>query len=309
MDIPQFVRDGGFNWLALGYHYELSPEERRHVESAVPDGNPWFAVARVVERAKEGDFSETGSLARYFEGELRTNVAPAAMLITGDLGRSADLERLVGVMRRGPDGLRVYACQAARNAGCLWLVPHMLEAWHLSRSVDAHESIGFAIGDLLDSISYLDEEGQVASKAGRFTIGTNRQGPPELERLGSSVSDPNASKSFDDSVRTRWHEVAATCPDERAAIWAGKATEPRAFAEHFLNMITGENFSFIHGPLTVSLREKFEASTGLECSTFYREGRFQHFQAAAVLERFLAMTGPEDFPMGRRHFFRHPIPD
>src|SRR6185436_11824509 len=98
MDIPAFVRDGAFNWAARGYHSAVSADERRHIESGRADDNPWFEIARVVERAKTGDFSAAGSLSRYFDVDLETNAAPAAMLITGDLGRKADLEALVDVM-------------------------------------------------------------------------------------------------------------------------------------------------------------------------------------------------------------------
>jgi hypothetical protein len=310
MDIPQFVRDGAFNWSVLGYHYTLSPEELRYVESGPVNGNPWLTVARVVERAKTGDFSEAGALARYFAPGLTTNIAPAALLITGDLGRKADLEALVEVMRKGPDGLRVYACQGARNAGCLWLVPHMLEAWHLAQSVDAHENIGYAIADLLDPVSKLDEEGAIASKAGRFTVPPPPdRAPSELRQLGSKVSDPSASKEFDDLVLKRWSEVAASCPDERSAIWAGRVTDVRAFAEHFLALITQEDFTIVNSPLTVPLREKFEASTGIDCSSFYRQGKFAQLPAAATLESFLDTVGPDAFESGRRYFFGHRIPD
>jgi hypothetical protein len=310
MDLPSFVQNGAFNWSALGYHYVLSPKEREQVESEAPNENPWFEVARVVERAKRGDFSGIGSLNRFFDINLKTNVAPVAMLITGDLGPKTDLSALVKVMRQGPDGFRVYACQAARNAGCLWLVPHMLEAWHLSDSADAHESIGFAIADLLDPICRLDQDGEIAVRAGHFTI--RREGKlasSKLEQLAVKVSDPNASKTFNDLVMRRFHEISASCADDSMTIWAGRVMGVQEFAHYFLKMITMETFMSVQSSLTIALREKFEASTGLDCSKLYHDGRFRQISAIGVLEPFLDSAESDRFETGARYFFSHRIPD
>lgn len=311
MDIPEFVENGAFNWSSRGYHYIFSEEELCLVESGVTVENPWLEIARVVEHAKIGNFATVGSLARFFDTDLATNAAPAAMLITGNLGCKQDIEALVQVMHDGPDGFRVYACQAARNAGCLWLIPPMLEAWHhRSKSVDAHENIGFAIADLLDPIRHLDDEGEVASRAGRFTIPTEpKSRTSELEQLAVKTSDPGASKEFSKLVLRRWNEVAASCSDEQTAIWAGAITDVRAFAEHFLRMISAETFTLIQTPLTVPLREKFEASSGVDCSDFYRDGIFHQLTAVATLESFLDSTIPNRFETGQRYFFGHRIAD
>jgi|GEM_PF-1865998 len=308
MNPPTFITEGGFNWSSRGFHYTLSDNERAQLLSRQWPDEPWKFLARVVELAKAGDFSEVGSLGRFFEVNTEVNIAPVALLLTGDMGGRAELTRLTQVMRDGPDGLRVYACQAARNAGCIWLVPHMLEAWNRCKGTDAHQSIGLAIGDLLDPIAALDELGPIGARAGvfEFTIDPSQLGD-RLAALALKLRDRNASEDFNRLVMERHAEVLAMCESEDDAIWAGERAGAVGLSRHFLRMLLSPAFEITQTPLTVVLREKFEATTGLDCSAFFRAGHFVQGEAIHMMEKFLASPKATDFKPGARYFFAHPV--
>ena len=307
--VPSFVRGGAFNWLSKGYHYVLSKEELLRVEIE-NDENPWYSIAHVVEIAKRGDFSKSGFLSKFFDYNLTTNAAPAAMLITGDIGRVKDLEKLTEIMHNGLDGFRVYACMAAANSGCMWLIPHMLEAWHLAEGVDAHENIGYAIADLLDPIQYLDDLGPIASRAGSFTYDIGRyRSNSKLEQLAERVRDKDASSMFHETVMRKYSDIKKVYKSDQVIVWGGEARSVCGFAQLFLDLITSDRFNMTVAPLVVPLRQKFEAATGIDCSIFFQNGRFRQIAAVGVLEEFLSSAESKIFQKGDRYFFGHLIPE
>ncbi|HYO56873.1 hypothetical protein [Archangium sp.] len=56
-------------------------------------------------------------------------------------------------------------------------------------------------------------------------------------------------------------------------------------------------------------RHRFEASTGLDCSCFYKNEEFQPLTTAAFLERFLESPEAARYEEGVRYFFGHRIPE
>jgi hypothetical protein len=56
-------------------------------------------------------------------------------------------------------------------------------------------------------------------------------------------------------------------------------------------------------------RHKFEATTGVDCSSFYEDGILRPLQALAVLEDFEDLGGARRYKPGQRYFFGHPVPE
>jgi hypothetical protein len=56
------------------------------------------------------------------------------------------------------------------------------------------------------------------------------------------------------------------------------------------------------------LRRRFEASTGINCTSFFKEERFQPLTAAAVLEEFLSSSEATKFVRSHKYFFGWPVP-
>ncbi len=307
--IPDFVRDGAFNWLRKGYHYTLTDEELFIVARQSDDKNPWYLIAKVVEEAKQGDFSNSADLSKLYDVNLETNAAPVSILITGDLGKIKDLETLTRIMINGPDGFRVYACRAAANSGCLWLIPHMLEAWHLVDGIDAHENIGYAIADLLDfTEDDLDYLGPIALRAGIFSTGTRNAIHNKVKQLASKIKETDSNGVFHEIVMRRYYYLIEKFGTDQAIVWSSEPRNICEFAEYFLNAITSDRFKVSLSPLVVSLRQKFEASTGIDCTDFFDNGRLRQIVAVGTLEKFIDGAESKRFQRDIRYFFGHPIP-
>jgi hypothetical protein len=56
------------------------------------------------------------------------------------------------------------------------------------------------------------------------------------------------------------------------------------------------------------LRERFEPSTGIDCSAIFAGERVSTLVAATIAESFLDSDGPRKFEPGKRYFFGHSIP-
>ena len=302
-NIPKFVQDGAFNWRVKGYHYILNEEELLKVEQE-NDENPWYVIAHVVEQAKLGDFSKCSYLSRFFDYNLSTNAAPVAMLITGDIGRFKDLKKLTDIMQNGSDGFRVYACKAAANSGCMWMIPYMLEAWHMVEGVDAHENIGYSIADLLDPINNLDDVGPIGSRASIYSnkVGGSRSNL-KLKGLVERVRDKDADALFHEIVMNKFLYLKELYKSEQVILWAGEERNVYGFAQFFLNLITSNHFNLALTPLVVPLRQKFEAATGINCSSFFQNERFCQIEAVGILEYFLYSREVKKFQENKRYYF------
>jgi len=57
------------------------------------------------------------------------------------------------------------------------------------------------------------------------------------------------------------------------------------------------------------MRHKFEAVTGIDCSSFYVNGSLQPLTVAAVIEQFLESPDAAKYQRGVRYFFGHRVPD
>ena len=64
-------------------------------------------------------------------------------------------------------------------------------------------------------------------------------------------------------------------------------------------------------PVTFSLqwRINFEAATGIDCTSWYQDGRLRPLAAAATVEDFLESSQAERYEAGVRYFFGHRIPE
>jgi hypothetical protein len=58
-----------------------------------------------------------------------------------------------------------------------------------------------------------------------------------------------------------------------------------------------------------SLRRSFEGATGIDCSSWYQDGKLRPLAATAVLEGFLESPEAEKYDEGVRYFWGRRIPD
>jgi hypothetical protein len=294
-DVPPFLTTGALNWTEYGFHYPSPPPIDLLSAAALNSENPWIVLAAVIERAKTGDHTHVRTLQRWFDAD--PPLSRMCIVAIGAIGTDADLRMLVPLMEQGPNDARVHACIGAERAGNLWLVPHMLQAWHYVSSIGDHETIGYALSGLLE-----EPNGPIAAKAGDATLRLEDMSPERARLL--AMTDRHGSDRFGELVKMRLADVTKRSGRPDAPVWNGKIFHVVGFATEMLRQVKSPEGAT--APIT--LREKFEAATGINCSSFFRNGRFQPLAAAAVLEEFLESPQVSRYEEGARYFFEHQIP-
>jgi hypothetical protein len=125
-----------------------------------------------------------------------------------------------------------------------------------------------------------------------------------LEANPGPIADPMQFKTPDayaDHVTKRCDELREQFGGDEVVLFKGQPFSVTSLARITLASITDHTFDY-------PLRRKFEASTGIDCSSFYLDKQFQPLSAAAILEEFLESPAAEEYEAGVRYFFGHRIP-
>jgi hypothetical protein len=104
------------------------------------------------------------------------------------------------------------------------------------------------------------------------------------------------------TVSDRYNELAAELGTDQVIVFRGARFGVVPLAQYVLRRIQ-------HPYVRDELRHRFEASTGIDCTGFYRNGDLRPLAAAVILEDFLASPAADAFEPGVRYFFGHRIPD
>ncbi len=303
---PPFL-DGTFFWMSDGFFPSSEPPLDLTGSAALASNQAWVRVAAIVERAKRGDHSMIPRLRDYFD-EDRNRLDRVCFVLTGTVGRIADVAGLLNLLERGPDPGRAYAAAGASSAGYLWLVPAMLDAWRRTAGQANHETIGYAISELLE------RPGGPIARAARFynisaeTIANAKD--PELRRQYEELAAEQESPTeFEVLVDARYAELQSKFGSDQVPVWEGELWSVRDFARRTVELITGDENKRKSVTFIVH-RRKFEGATGIDCRPFFANDRdFQPLAAAAILEDFLASPEADKYEPGVRYFWGHRIPD
>jgi hypothetical protein len=128
------------------------------------------------------------------------------------------------------------------------------------------------------------------------------------EIMGSSgtliAGDPpdEALEAYLNLVMDRYDELEARL-GATTLCWRGDLYSVRRFAEA-LRQVGRSRFYMVQ--LWV-LRSYFEPATGIDCSSFFRDGTPRPLAAAAIAEDFLEEHAHR-FEAGKRYFFGHEVP-
>lgn len=85
----------------------------------------------------------------------------------------------------------------------------------------------------------------------------------------------------------------------------GEATHAPRTAQLLLTHLGDSHFEHASQRL---MRRRFEASTGIDCTAFFKNGIFQALSAARVLEDYLGSAESARSRPGRKEFFGWPVP-
>jgi hypothetical protein len=119
----------------------------------------------------------------------------------------------------------------------------------------------------------------------------------EIELKGG-VSNLASDSSL---VTRRVEQLKDQFGTDEILLWWGEPFSIAGLAEKWLKIV--------ERPDPITLRRTFEATTGIDCRTFFKDEEFQPLTAAAVVEEFLESTAVAKYKPGVRFFFGHRIPD
>jgi hypothetical protein len=268
------------NWRAHGY-FALPVSSDDPELRANPDRLLWLRLQDIVNEAKSGEFSNLPAVLDLYDEASTAVFGYVASRVLGDAGTGACFGRMTDELANTAEvspGKIFHYCDAFSTHGALSHVPLILREYLAlrRRRIDA--------GSLLIDLSWLLEEdwGPIADKPAAEEL-------PDYERL----------------VMARYECLRETHGAVDALLFNGEGWSVRSLARLFLDQLGKEEVP--HIPM-FHLRRKFEASTGIDCTSFFRDKKFQPLVAAANLEAFLESGELAKFEPGVRYFFGHRIP-
>ncbi|WP_224367643.1 hypothetical protein [Hyalangium versicolor] len=263
----------GIDWQGKGYFGCPEP-----VAGVAPDelsADPWLRWAAIQAAARKGDFAPTAHLVRIYDEAPSPILEGLCGTLLGDAAPSSIIND-VALMLDATDSFEATLdfSDVVQSRGLLADVPLLLRAY---KQVAEFEDAAI----LPIHLSWLLEP---------------KPGP--LSRPDSFAS----LKEYLDAVTRRYHERTEKFGTDRVLLLRGERFGVVRLAERLLLELRGQQFPF-------TLRRKFEASTGIDCSAFYRDRVIQPGDAAKIVERFLESHESERYQDGARYFFGHAVPE
>lgn len=266
----------GLDWEGDGYFGVPQPSPRDVFPERV-SAQPWTAFALAVARAKTGDF---GFVSRLLE-VMDENVDPFVEAQVTQVLADAAPDAVVNEIARRLDGKSTdlyghfvfdYA-EVLGVRGRLSDVPILVEAYASKNYLRDADIIPVQLSDMLD-----EQTSPIAT-------------PRDLPSIDA----------YRELVCGRQQELASKLGRQDLLVYRGQEYSVERLARTAL-------LDARSGRFDSDQRRRFEAATGIQCSSFYRKGRLQPLRAAAVLEEFIESGAHARFRPGQRYFFGHPIP-
>jgi hypothetical protein len=259
------------NWESTGYFNDFV------LPSEIVSKDPNTIWKTTLNYAKEGKFEYVSQLFRILKQAVPSPLAMACSDLLGDAGTNACFELILEEIKTTKDfNLIMELCNALQLRGKLSDVLTLLSAYEKTYKENKDADIfPVWIADLIEP------DGSLLSEPSEFV---------NIQNYQQAVI--NRCKKLEDYLGT-----------EQAVIYKGELFSVTKLAQYIL--------ARIHLPyLRVDdLRHKFEAVTGVDCSSFFKNGKFQPLSAAALLEQFLESYEVTKYKNGVRYFFGHRIPD
>lgn len=266
----------GLDWEADGYFAEPIPRTDpaftgdKHVRG-------WLRWEDALRKAQQGDFSAVPGLLDVHRGPHGWVLGQCCAYLMGDAGWPPLYRDVAEAAANAAAGYvaRIEYCGALAAWGSLSVVPTLLTTY-LAIGDD------FKDADIIPVyLTYL------------------------LEPEPGPVSDPGrfaSASAYRDLVTQRYRELTDKFGTADVIVLRGERFGVVALARLVLRQLGKPAFS-------LDLRRQFEASTGIDCRAFYRDGNLQPLAAAAIVEDFLDGPSAEKYEDGARYFFEHRLPD
>ncbi|HYJ09066.1 MAG TPA: hypothetical protein VEX18_08650 [Polyangiaceae bacterium] len=270
----------GLDWSGGGYHGAPKPSEKDVFPARVQDA-PWKAFAIAIAKAKLGDFTYVSRLVDAFDENCDPLVQKQFKLVLADTAPHSVVDAIAAQLDTDAEdmfGELVFDfAEIVAFRGRLTDIPALLRAHEAKHHLRDAEIIPFYISDILETApSVLATPGYLPSLSEHRTL--------VLARLDEVASELSAHGGM---------QALAYRAEQFSVPWLAKVA---------LTAVRS-------GRMDNDQRRRFEAATGIDCSSFYKKGRLQPLTAAATLEAFLHEEAEAPrFKPGVRYFWGHPIP-
>jgi hypothetical protein len=239
----------------------------------------WLRWQQVFSQARNGNFRETHQLIDIYESG-DAGLEGVCYILLAYAGTAKTLRNMMQLVSdRKVDYLAaVDFCEAIAMAGSLSAAPAVLNAfvgmWR--KGFSEIEMIPHRLSDQLEA-----ESGPI----------------DEPERIPTI-------ENYQSLVMGRIEELRQRFKTDQVWLFHGELAGVVPLAQLILRSIAKKDFMEME-----TLRERFEASTGIDCRPFYKKTAFQPLTAAAIVEKFLESPEATKYETGVRYFFGHRIPD
>lgn len=197
----------------------------------------------------------------------------------------------------------MYAAEGAALAGQIWLVGDMLRAWENAEEARDHEVIGFSICDLLakpggdlesyaDSFPFKDVDRTLADIPGLKSV------EEQLRFLAEGTPE------FVHGTEEAYLNTRSKLANDQVFIFEADVWTMETFVQQLQAQISQEI-----APAFYNYRHRFEAYTGIDCTSFFSGGSANRLAIMAALETFIESNAAANYLAGRRYFAGRLIPD
>jgi hypothetical protein len=259
-------------WDARGYNAFPPDEQDRSEDRATFPA--WQEYANLLARARRGEFDAVGGLVGLHDRTPDWVLRGAYIQLLGDAAKTKVLQEMKENLPKLPVEYQYDYGEALAYWGSLSAVPTLVDLYAANYEFDD----------------------------GRFI-------PPRLSRVLEQEPGPVMKYPFrgpSEAVAAYCQVVLARCQElknalgEDAVVFRGEKLSVAAVARRGLDDLAKDKFD-------EETRHKFEAMTGIDCSSFYKDGELQPLAAAALLEEFLEGPEPAKYEEGVRYFYGRPI--
>lgn len=288
-------------FLQLGRGFQFSAEPPPELANAEHLASPdsWTVLGCVLARVRQGDLRAVEVLPDLMARDDGALVWNACVQLIGFAGRTPFvLDTAARLLTRPEDlGMQWSIASLLRNVCSLHAVEPLLQLHAAATDRDARRHIEYCLSTLLE-----EHWGPITDGAEEHEIpDPDYQGLPEPFNQTLIVLD---RAGYAAQVRQAAAELLPRLARRDQAVTAGRPLDLGALVARLRERIRSGEAS---GSRMEWERMFFEASTGIDCSAFYEQGRLQRLAALAVLEDFMDGGYAADFEPGVRYFFGHRI--
>lgn len=298
--MKQYLK-GTFLQLGRGFQFSAEPPPTLASAEHLASRDSWTVLGCVLARVRQGELRAVEVLPDLMARDDGALVWNACVQLIGFAGRTPFVLDTAARFLTRPDDLGIQWSIASllRNVCSLNAVEPLLQLHAAATDRDARRHIEYCLSTLLE-----EHWGPITDGAEEHEIpDPDYQGLPEPFTQTLIVLD---RAGYAAQVRKTAAELAPRLASPDQAVTAGLPLDLVALVERLHERIRSGEPS---GSRMEWERMCFEASTGIDCSAFYKDSHLQRLAALAVLEDFMDTGHGVAFERGVRYFFGHRVDD